>query len=362
MNGEVDKKPGVEANTTIGGTTFAFAPAAKLLGRYQVERPLGAGGMGEVYAAQDTRLGRKVAIKMLAHGTASDASLRRRFLKEARTASALNHANIVAIYDICTENDADFIVMEYIDGATLESLIAQKALSLDQLAGLGSQIALALGAAHAAGIVHRDIKPANIMVTKAQDVKVLDFGIAKVQRDGLETHLTGAGQIIGTIAYMSPEQTRAEEIDYRSDIFSLGCVLYEASTTQKPFKAASALSLMHAIATTDPELPSTHRSELQPEFVRLVMRCLAKDRRQRPESAIELATELRSLAFPDRPRVQSAVKSRTVAVVPLKLRGPATDQYLSISLAEALIHRLSSSGKLLVRPIASVVRYSGAET
>ncbi len=362
MNGEVDKKPGVEANTTIGGTTFAFAPAAKLLGRYQVERPLGAGGMGEVYAAQDTRLGRKVAIKMLAHGTASDASLRRRFLNEARTASALNHANIVAIYDICTENDADFIVMEYIDGATLESLIAQKALSLDQLAGLGSQIALALGAAHAAGIVHRDIKPANIMVTKAQDVKVLDFGIAKVQRDGLETHLTGAGQIIGTIAYMSPEQTRAEEIDYRSDIFSLGCVLYEASTTQKPFKAASALSLMHAIATTDPELPSTHRSELQPEFVRLVMRCLAKDRRQRPESAIELATELRSLAFPDRPRVQSAVKSRTVAVVPLKLRGPATDQYLSISLAEALIHRLSSSGKLLVRPIASVVRYSGAET
>jgi eukaryotic-like serine/threonine-protein kinase len=161
--------------------------------------------------------------------------------------------------------------MEYIDGLTLESLIAKETLSLDQLAGLGSQVALALGAAHAAGIVHRDIKPANIMVTKAQEVKVLDFGIAKVQRDGLDTQLTGAGQIVGTIAYMSPEQTRGEDTDHRSDVFSLGSVLYEAATGRKPFQGASALSLMHEIATADPEPPSVHRPELQPEFVRLAV-------------------------------------------------------------------------------------------
>jgi TolB-like protein/tetratricopeptide (TPR) repeat protein/predicted Ser/Thr protein kinase len=349
------------ADATRGIATAAFVPATRCLGRYVVEQPIGSGGMGEVYRAQDTRLERTVAIKLLPQGTAGDSAFRQRFLNEARTASALNHPNIVAIYDICTVENVDFIVMEYIDGSTLETLIADEALSFDQLAGLGSQVALALGAAHGAGIVHRDIKPANIMVTKAQEVKVLDFGIAKVKRSGPDTQLTGVGQIIGTIAYMSPEQTRGEDTDYRSDFFSLGCVLYEAATGRKPFQAASALSLMHEIATTDPEPPSVHRPELQPEFVRLVMRCLAKDRRLRPESALELATELKALTISTRPRTQFRSKCPTVAVIPLKLRGAASDQYLSVSLAEALIHRLSSTGKLLVRPIASVVRYSGGE-
>src|SRR5271155_1297458 len=174
--------------------------------------------MGEVYRAQDTRLGRTVVIKMLPHETAADSSFRRRFLNEARTASALNHPNIVAIYDICTEKNVDFIVMEYIDGLTLENLIAQETLSLNQLAELGSQIALALGAAHAAGIVHRDIKPANILVTPQQQVKVVDFGIATLPRDGTAADLTGHGQLIGTAAYMSPEQTRGEDVDAQSDI------------------------------------------------------------------------------------------------------------------------------------------------
>jgi serine/threonine protein kinase/tetratricopeptide (TPR) repeat protein len=348
-------------NTTPGDSTVAFVPATKFLGRYVIEQIIGAGGMGEVYRAQDTRLERTVAIKMLPHETAADSSFRRRFLNEARTASALNHPNIVAIYDICTEKNVDFIVMEHVDGQTLGNLIAKDTLSLEQLAGLGSQVALALGAAHAAGIVHRDVKPANIMVTKSQEVKVLDFGLAKVKRGELDTQLTSSGQIVGTIAYMSPEQTRGEDTDYRSDVFSLGCVLYEAATGRKPFQAPSALGLMHEIATADPEPPSVHRPELQPEFVRLVMRCLAKERHLRPESAIELATELKSLGFSNRPRAEIKSKCPTVAVIPLKLRGPATDQYLSVSLAEALIHRLSSTGKLLVRPISSVIRYSGDE-
>ena len=356
-----DSSADSRTNTTLGNTTAMFIPATRFLGRYAIEQVIGAGGMGEVYRAQDTRLERTVAIKMLPHETAADSSFRRRFLNEARTVSALNHPNIVAIYDICTEKNVDFIVMEYIHGLTLENSIAKETLSLDQLSGLGSQVALALGAAHAAGIVHRDIKPANIMVTKAQEVKVLDFGIAKARRDGLDTQLTQVGQIIGTIAYMSPEQTRGEDTDFRSDIYSLGCVLYEAATGRRPFQAASALGLMHEIATADPEPPNLYRPELQPEFVRLVMRCMAKEPRLRPESAIELATELKSLTFSNRPRVEVRSKYPTVAVLPLKLRGSASDQYLSVSLAEALIHRLSSTGKLSVRPIANVIRYSGEE-
>jgi serine/threonine protein kinase/tetratricopeptide (TPR) repeat protein len=317
--------------------------------------------MGEVYRAQDTRLERTVAIKLLPRETANDSALRRRFLNEARAASALNHPNIVALYDICTDKDIDFLVMEFVDGETLKELLLAGGLGFDQLAGLGSQVALALSAAHAAGIVHRDIKPANIMVTRGQQAKVLDFGIAKLTRSGSEAQLTSDGQIVGTVAYMSPEQTRGEDTDFRSDIFSFGCVLYESAIGRPPFQAASALGLMHEIATQDPEPPSVYRPELPPAFVRLVMRCLAKDRGQRPDSAVELATELKSLTFPDRPRAHVRPKYPTLAVLPLKVRGPFADQYLSISLAEALIHRLSSTGKLQVRPISSVIRYAGDE-
>ncbi len=341
--------------------TVALTPCTTYLGRYVIDQPIGSGGMGDVYRAQDTRLERTVAIKTLPRDMADDSGLRRRFLNEARAASALNHPNIVAIHDICTDQNVDFLVMEHIDGRTLKDLIAAGVLDFDLLAGLGSQVALALGAAHAAGIVHRDIKPANIMVTRAQEAKVLDFGIAKLRRNEADTHLTGHGQILGTVAYMSPEQTRGEDMDSRSDIFSLGCVLYEAAVGRTPFQAPSALALMHEIATTDPDPPSLFRPELQPEFVRLVMRCLAKDRSQRPDSALELATELKSLTYAERPRTQVRSSQPTVAVVPLKVRGPADDQYLAVSLAEALIHRLSSTGKLLVRPIASVMRYAAEE-
>ncbi len=342
--------------------TVAFAPSTTYLGRYVIDRPIGSGGMGDVYRAHDTRLERTVAIKTLPREMAEDSGLRRRFLNEARAASALNHPNIVAIHDICTDQNVDFLVMEHIDGRTLKELIAAGVLDFDLLAGLGSQVALALGAAHAAGIVHRDIKPANIMVTRAHEAKVLDFGIAKLRRNEADTHLTSHGQVLGTVAYMSPEQTRGEDMDFRSDIFSLGCVLYEAAVGRTPFQAPSALALMHEIATAEPDPPSLFRPELQPEFVRLVMRCLAKDRSQRPDSALELATELKSLTYAERPRTQVRSSQPTVAVVPLKVRGPADDQYLAVSLAEALIHRLSSTGKLLVRPIASVMRYAAEET
>lgn len=337
-------------------------PSVRYLGRYVVEGLLGKGGMGEVFRARDMRLERTVAIKILPPETAHDSARRRRFVHEARTASALNHPNIVALYDICTDKDVDFLVMEFVEGCTLAELIARDSLSVEQLATFGSQVALALSAAHAAGIVHRDIKPSNIMVTKAHQAKVLDFGIAKAMRGERDTRLTATGELVGTVAYMSPEQTRGEDTDFRSDIFSLGCVLYEAAAGRPPFRAPSALGLMHEIATSNPEPPSAFRPGLQPEFVRVVMRCLAKDPTDRPDSAQELATELRSLSLPERPQTQARPKRPTVAVLPMKVRGPAADQYLSVSLAEALIHRLSSTGQLLVRPIASVMPYTAEET
>ena len=343
-------------------TTGSSIATGAQLGPYKLEALLGEGGMGAVYRALDTRLGRTVAIKVLSKELAGDPFLRRRFLNEARAVSALNHPNIAVLHDISSDRGVDFLVMEYIAGQTLKNLIPAGGLSFDQVAALGSQVALALGAAHAAGIVHRDIKPANILVTPQQQVKVVDFGIARLQVDGNETQLTIQDQIIGTVAYMSPEQTRGENVDSSSDIFSLGCVLYEAATGRLPFTGPSALAIMHNIATSSPEPPSTMRPNLPVEFDRLVARCLAKTPGERPESGVELATELKSLTFPPSvlPKVQIE-KRPSIAVVPPLLRGPESEQYLSVSLADAIIHRLSSTGKLLVRPIASVTRYAGAE-
>ena len=230
-------------------------------GSYEILAPLGAGGMGEVYKARDTRLGRTVALKLLPSELASDPVSRRRLLQEAQAASSLNHPNIVVMYDISSHEGRDFLVMEYVPGRTLKDLIPPGGLPFDQLAGLGSQVALALGAAHAAGIVHRDVKPANIIVTlhgqSDRQAKVLDFGIARISggiaQGDTVTNLTGAGHVIGTVAYMSPEQVRGGEADFRSDIFALGCVLYEAATGHRPFEAGNNLRLMHEISTTDPD-------------------------------------------------------------------------------------------------------------
>jgi serine/threonine protein kinase/tetratricopeptide (TPR) repeat protein len=341
--------------------TETVASSGMELGPYKIEQRIGAGGMGQVYRALDTRLGRTVAIKLLSPELAGEGVFKRRFLQEARAASALNHPNIVVLYDISSHAGVEFLVMEYVAGRTLKDMIPRDGMAFDQVAALGSQVALALGAAHSAGIVHRDIKPANILVTDQQQVKVLDFGIAKLPHDGEDTGVTRQGQIIGTVAYMSPEQTRGEEVNTRSDIFSLGCVLYEAATGSRPFHGESSLSLMHQIATTDPDPPSALREDLPPEFVRLVMHCLAKSAAARPDSAVELATALKSLTLPAKAASPIRTGQPSVAVIPLQVRGPASEQYLSVSLADALIHRLSSSGKLAVRPIASVMRYAGKE-
>jgi len=262
----------IEAETVVPGTQ---------LGSCRIEEIIGSGGMGEVYRAVDTRLGRVVAIKLLPRDLTADLVHRRRLLQEARAVSALNHPNIVVLYDISQCEGADFLIMEYVAGRSLKELIPAGGMVFDQVLSLGAQAASALAAAHAAGIIHRDVKPANILVTGKEQVKVLDFGIAKLPRDGTATHLTARGQVIGTVSYMSPEQTRGEEVDERSDVFSLGCVLYEAATGQTPFHGLSALVVMHEIATREPTTPSSLRPGLPAAFDALIAKCLRKAPQER---------------------------------------------------------------------------------
>lgn len=273
---------------------------------YRLLSKIDSGGMGEVYKAEDTRLGRTVAIKLLLTAVNQEPTARRRFLQEAQLASALNHPNIVTIYAIEEANGLDFIVMEFVQGQTLKNLIRdQGALPITQLLDIGIQTAEALQAAHEINLIHRDIKTANILVTPRGHAKVLDFGLAKSVRTiaggGIDyeaqtlTSLTDEGTVLGTAAYMSPEQTRAQTLDARSDIFSLGSALYEAATRSLPFPGPSLLAIMHAIATVEPLAPSRVRPELPREFDLILERALAKDKERRYASAAEMAQALKNL-------------------------------------------------------------------
>jgi TolB-like protein/Tfp pilus assembly protein PilF/predicted Ser/Thr protein kinase len=344
----------------------------RTISHYRVIEKLGGGGMGVVYKAEDTRLHRFVALKFLPDEVAKDAQTLTRFRREAQAVSALNHPNIVMLHDISSEAGADFLVMEYVQGQTLENLIASDGLPFDRVTEYGVQIASALAAAHSAGIVHRDIKPANIMITQDNQIKVLDFGIAKLTTlagtsPDVETSTaiqgTIPGMVVGTAAYMSPEQTRGEPVDARSDIFSLGCVLYQAATGKRPFGGASTLAIMHEIATLLPPAPSSLRSELPGTFDTLIAACLEKNPIHRPATAGDVALQLKLLLpWEESARHGARPDRRSVAVMPFKLRTPIQeDQFLAVALADAVVTRLASTGKLLVRPTASVMRYAGKD-
>src|SRR5262245_2077904 len=260
---------------------------------YKIIEKIGRGGMGEVYKAEDTKLGRIVALKLLPAGSEEDQKAKRRLIHEARAASALNHPNIVTIHSIEESANVDFIVMEYVEGETLKSIVERGPVDVSLLLDLGSQIADGLAAAHGAGFIHRDIKPANILVTPRGQAKILDFGLAKtvlIEDQNLSaeqtfSRLTKTGMIVGTIAYMSPEQTRGEPLDARTDLFSLGCVLYEAATGKVPFSGPSILSVLHEIATMEPPPPSSISQNLPLGLDSIIARALAKERNQRYSSA-----------------------------------------------------------------------------
>jgi serine/threonine protein kinase len=276
----------------------------QVLDRYRIESKLGEGGMGVVYKAHDTRLDRPVAIKVLPPGRMGDPTRRQRFVQEARAASALSHAGIVTVHDICAHDGIDFIVMEYVGGRTLADVIPAKGMKAGQALRHGIETADALARAHEAGIIHRDLKPSNLMVTEDGHIKVLDFGLAKLldKRDvSAETRtqpssITEEGTVVGTTAYMSPEQLEGRKLDGRSDVFSFGAVLYEMVTGRRPFAGESLAALQAKILSADPEPPSRLASSTSPDLDKLILRCLRKDPARRFQTMADLRVALEDLA------------------------------------------------------------------
>jgi serine/threonine-protein kinase len=277
----------------------------KKLLHYQLIDKIGAGGMGEIYKAQDSRLNRLVAVKILSPGMSTDPERKRRFFQEAQAASALNHPNIITLYDIVSEGDMQCIVMEYISGKTLRDLTPAGGLSPALALQYAAQIASALTVAHAAGIIHRDLKPSNIMVTTSGLIKVLDFGLAKWVDSGMsgqtadqstmEPALTREGSIIGTVSYMSPEQAEGKRVDARSDIFSFGSVLYEMLTGKRAFEGRSGISTLSAILRDDVKPINESAPDVPPLLEQIVLRCLPKDPAARWQSMKEIEGTLLTL-------------------------------------------------------------------
>jgi serine/threonine-protein kinase len=350
------------------------------LGPYQVLAPLGQGGMGEVYRAHDLRLDRDVALKVVAPPLAQDPDRLARFQREARAVAALAHPNIVVLYDVGQEQGVPFAVTELLEGVTLRGRLAGAAVPWREALDIGAAVADGLAAAHAKGIIHRDIKPENLFLTADGRVKILDFGLARVEVPPPSDSETGPyapghtdpGTVVGTVGYMSPEQLRGRPADARSDLFALGCVLYELVAGARPFAGQTALETAAAILHDEPPRLAGPGTAVPPEVERVIRQCLAKDPGQRPLSARDLAFALRApLSGSDVPstrleRPRPARRRRpgipSLAVLPLVNTSADPDaEYLSDGITESLITLLSQLPGLRVMARSTVFRYKGRE-
>jgi serine/threonine protein kinase/Tfp pilus assembly protein PilF len=358
--------PGLEEPTESSDMT------GQTLSHFRIEEKIATGGMGVLYRAVDLNLRRKVAIKVLRPEILSQPSSRERFVREARAASTLNHPGIVTVYEIGEDSGFDFIAMEYVEGRTLGEVISPQGLPIESATAFTLEIAKTLQAAHEKGIVHRDLKPSNIMIAEVGGVKILDFGIAKqlgsavgeVAELPTVTQITQTGGVVGTADYMSPEQVEGKEVDTRSDIFSLGIILYELFTGQPPFRRATAIATAHAIVYDDPEPINQKRKDVPNGLQRIVTRSLAKRRDDRYQKTEDLVEELRR--FQRSQKVLNAPMSidtkekrevESLAVLYLKNLGSAKDEYLSYGITEDLIVDLTRIGTLRVAPMRSILKH-----
>lgn len=408
MEGSFIDSPAYDATTELAAATQADSRLGRSVGRYNIVAPLGKGAMGDVYLAEDSSLRRKVAIKFLHAEVVADEHAQKRLIREAQAAATLDHPNICQIHEVGADDGQSFIVMQYIDGETLASRMRRKPLTIDEALAIAAQLADALSEAHSRRIIHRDLKPSNIMIAARGQAKLMDFGIAKfvAQRSPLETvaenesALTEPGVLLGTVPYMSPEQARGEELDGRSDIFSLGVALYEMVSGHQPFAADSAAGTLAAILSHDPP-PLGTRPDVPAELQRIVRKCLEKDRERRYQSASDLCVDLGNLIrdrssgigvvekADQRPRIArraaivagvtilaligvglyvsvvppttKAIKS--IAVLPFtNATGDPTADYFSDGITEDIINNLTQLSGLKVMARTTVFQYKGMGT
>ncbi|HEX8265095.1 MAG TPA: protein kinase [Pyrinomonadaceae bacterium] len=398
-NGEFLDEPafdlGIKVIESELETSLETSLAGQTIGSYNILSKLGIGGMGEVYLADDKRLNRKVALKFLSKALLGDKWAKRQLIKEAQAVAMLDHPNVCPVYGIEEIGEHNFIVMQYVEGETLADLVRKRRLTTEQVSSLAKQIASAIEAAHAHGIIHRDIKTGNIMVTASGQAKVLDFGLAKIieplhkAENGGEnvTQFSQNGLIMGTVSYMSPEQLKAEKLDYRTDIFSFGTVLYELASGEHPFLRKSDAETISAILTDKPvSKPDFNNKSASSGIYPVVRKCLEKNKEHRFQSASELLLELQNLQDKKTPIVkrrlffpllsasliillllsigvflyQRATAPRTLAVLPfVNESGDSGADYISEGMAESLINKLSDSSELRVKAFTLVSGYKG---